>query len=152
MSRIWLLRVGVIAVLAVLVGSWGLGLAGFGDTPPPTKKVTSPVAPDESTVPVIHRSIVIEKAKPRRTRDAEPSPAALTPEAVDEPVDDTPTTTAPTGPDATPHEPSEAPSGAPPPSNPPTPPADECTDLIDCVLDPRDPGRRAPSPSPAEPG
>jgi hypothetical protein len=142
MSRTWLLRGGAAAVFGVLVGAWAVGLAtGIGDTAPPPQKITSPVEPDDSVAPVIHRSIVVEKAEPRRTREADPTQEAVTEpgtDAAEEPGDDTsdqpdPTSPAPT----TPAGPSDGPSD-PSPSSPhaPSPPADDCDNVVDCALDP----------------
>ena len=138
MSRTWLLRGGAVAVFVVLVGAWAVGLAaGFGDGPPTPEKVAVPAEPDDTTVPVIHRSIVVEKAKSRRTRDADPTQEA-SPEPVDGPTDDDPTTPAPTTPaPTTPSGPSDGPPTTPPGSpHTPRPSDDECDNVVDCALDP----------------
>lgn len=151
MSRIWLLRGGAAAIFGVLVGAWAVGLAGFSGSISPPDKIPAPASPEDSQVWDIVHSTVMERAKPRRTRDAERSEDALaepTPTTSDEPTDAP--SSSPTSPSSSPTtdqpSPSDPPSSNPPsqtpsnpPSNPPSTPADECTDLgdvIDCVLDP----------------
>jgi hypothetical protein len=143
MSRTWLVRGVAVAVFAVLVGAWALGLAGLGGTSAPPARLISPVSPDSSPAAEIVRSIVLEKAKPRRTRKADPTQEAVTepsPDATDEPTDASGTTAPPSpAPTSGPPSPSEEPPDSPTPSNPPSEPDDECDgmgDAIDCVLDP----------------
>lgn len=144
MSRTWLVRGAAVAVFAALVGAWAVGLAGLGDATSSTEKPATPVAPDDSPVSDIAYSIVRDTWKPRRIREASPSPEDLTepsPTAVDEPSIDAPGTPTPTSTPPTPvpsDEPSDPPSSQPP-SSPPSEPDDECTDLagvVDCALDP----------------
>ncbi len=134
-----MLRGVAVAVSAVLVGAWAVGLAEFGDTSSSTEDVTTPVSPDGSPVPDSQHSTVPEKAKPRRTREAGPSREALTepsPDTTDEQADDAPGTPDPPGTSEKPSNSSPPPQA---PSNPPSQPADDCTDLgvvADCALDP----------------
>ncbi len=142
------MRGGAVVILAALVGAWALGLAEAGgkDEKSPPPNVVQPNDPGDSQVYNIQRSRVVEKSDAPRTREPDPSDAA-----VDEPIgtseepegdggDSTPTGTDPT----TPAEPDPSldpgPSPTPqPPSNPPNEPEQECTDLAsvpDCVLDP----------------
>ena len=144
----WLARGGVVAILAVLVAAWAVGLVGIGDTSSPAAERSSPESTDESREYDVVRAVVVEKAKERRTRDAapvltEPSPDTVTDDPTT-PVPSTPSTPESPDPSEDPSTPSPSspPSSNPPsnpPSSPPTQPADECTDLsdvVDCVLDP----------------
>jgi hypothetical protein len=159
MGRTWLLRGVAVAVLAVLVAAWAFGLAKIGGDPSPAASPPAPPVSESSFSPAVFDivgSIVVEKEKVRRTRDATSEDALTDPstDAFDEPTD-APGTPAPTSPDPTSPEPSDEPSDPPPspptpsnpptnppanpPTNPPAPPAEECTDLLDildCVLDP----------------
>jgi hypothetical protein len=150
----WLARGGVVAILAVLVGAWAVGLVGIGDASSPAAERSSPEPTDESREYDVVRAVVVEKAKERRTRDAAPALTEPSPDTVtDDPTTPVPTTpSTPDSPDpsedpsdpSTPSTPtpSDPPSSNPPsnpPSSPPTQPAEECTDLsdvVDCVLDP----------------
>lgn len=143
MSRIWLLRGTAATVFGVLAGAWAVGLAGVGGSAL-TEKDGIPAAPEDSVVPVIHQSIVMEKAKPRRTRDVSPSPdptTEATPDATtpaDDPTSEDPTSEPPTStPPSSP--PSQTPTSPHTPSTPPSPSDGECDDLgdlVDCALDP----------------
>lgn len=148
MGRTWLLRGSAVAVVAVLVGAWALGLAELGEAPSAPANVTTPVSPDNSRNPDAQRSAGPEKAKPRRNRDGA-SPSESSPSTVVEPAADVPGTEAPPSSTHTPSptDPSGQPSNPPPPthppthppSNPPSQPSDDCDDLtevLDCVLNP----------------
>ena len=145
MSRTWLVRGGAIAAFAVIVGAWASSFAGVGDTPSPSP-VVRPDPGDPAPVYRIVGSTVVEKAKPRRTPDADASetPTEANVDTVDDagtPTDpttvpSTPGTTTPSSPSADPTHPD---SPTPSPSGTPSDPEDECTDLggvIDCALDP----------------
>ena len=145
MSRTWMLRGVATAVFAVLVGAWVVGFAGTDEKPPLPENVVKPISPDSAPWQDTERSPEPGEKKPRRTRGADPSRAALTesPDAVVEPAANTPS--APASPDQTTappsasHEPSNPPSSPHTPGDPPTQPDEECTDLdgaIDCALEP----------------
>lgn len=146
MSRIWLLRGGVVAVIAFLVGAWALGLAELSDSAPSREKVTSPESPEESPAYDIRNAIVVEKARQRRTRDADPTQEPGTEPSTDaaEPTDDAPSTPGepspdPTSPGPSPSDPPDSDGPTPTPSDPPSQPGDECTDpggAVDCLLSP----------------
>lgn len=139
-----------VAVFAVLVSAWAVGLAGLGDTAASSENPTEPDLPNSVTEYDGWRSALHDQPEPRRSRKARPSPVALaetSPAAVDGPTDapgtPDPSTTAPTTDPPGPSDPttSPPPSSTPshPPSSPPTTPGHECTDLpgvIDCALDP----------------
>jgi hypothetical protein len=142
MGRTWLLRGVTVAVFAVLVGAWAVGVAELGDSSPPADKSHAPVSRDEAAVSDRQDSTVAEKTKPRHTRDADP-----TQEALAEPSPDTtetiPDAPAPTGTTPDPSDPTDEPSDSTPPSHapstPPSQPTDDCTELVgvlNCVLDP----------------
>jgi len=147
-TKAWLLRGAAVAVFAALVGAWSVGLVDLGDKPASTEKPAVPVPPDSDPASHGQRSNVLDRAKPRRTRETRVTPVALTepsPTSTDDPTDAAPGTPSPTStaPDPDPSDPSdEPPSSTPPPqtpNNPPSSPANECTDLasvVDCALDP----------------
>lgn len=142
MSRIWLLRGGVVAVIAFLVGAWALGLAELSDSAPSREKATIPESPEESPAYDIRNAIVVEKARERRTRDADPTqePSTDAPEATDD-GSSTPTEPSPdpTSPGPSPSDPPDSDGPTPTPSDPPSQPDDECTDLggaVNCMLSP----------------
>lgn len=145
MSRTWLVRGGAIAAFVVIAGAWASSFAGFGDTPSPIP-VVRPDSDESAPVYRIVGSTVVEKAKDRRTPEAD---ASATPTEANVDADDpastptdpttvpsTPGTTTPSSPSPDPTDPD---SPTPTPSETPSDPADECTDLggvIDCALDP----------------
>ena len=139
MGRTWLLRGVAVTVFAVVVGAWAVGLAQLGNGSPPNEKPSTPASSDDPD------SIVLEKPTPPRKREADPSREGRTGPRADTtgaPADDaTGTPTQPsTTPTSDPPSPSQEPSDPSPqpqtPSSPPSEPPDECTDLVDCVLDP----------------
>jgi len=145
MSRTWLVRGGAIAAFVVIVGAWAASFAGIGDAPSPIP-VVRPDSGERAPGYRIVGSTVVEKAKDRRTREADPSP---TTEATTDTVDDavstptdpttvpsTPGTTTPSSPTTDPTHPD---TPTPTPSDTPSDPDDECTDLggiLDCTLNP----------------
>ncbi|MDX6234527.1 MAG: hypothetical protein QOH68_3635 [Nocardioidaceae bacterium] len=139
MGRTWLLRGVTVAVFAVLVGAWAVGVAELGDSSPPADTPNNPVSRDESAVSDRQHPTVLDKAKSRHTRDADATQEALAEPSpdTDEPTDVAPSTPGPTGTHT--QDPSDSSPPSHPPSSPPSEPAEECTDLpgvIDCVLDP----------------
>lgn len=145
------MRGGAVAIVAVLVGAWALGLAEAGDedkSPPPN--VVKPVDPGDSPTYDIRRSKSVEKSDAPRTRQPDPTQQAVVESIVDTADDPTPDSVDPTPdsvdptPDAPdpgwdPQDPSTPPPPSNPPSNPPNEPEEECTDLVsvlNCVLDP----------------
>jgi hypothetical protein len=144
MGRTWLLRGVAVAVFAVLVGAWAVGVVGLGDTPPAPARQSTRVSDDSSRAPDDRGPILREKS--RHDRDSDQTEDAVTdpsPVNADEPLDEDPATPAPTSTGPDPDDPSEVPSDPPPPSHtpstPPSQPSDDCTDLpaiVDCVLDP----------------
>lgn len=146
MGKTWLIRGVVVAVVAVLVGAWGVGVSGLRDTDKPSED-RPPASPDRSIAPEFDSSVVRDKAKaPRADKKDQPEDAATEPnlDAGNAPADDAPVKPAPETTDPTPDSPGgsqgpEDPPPPPPPSDTPNQPTDECTDLlstIGCVLDP----------------
>ena len=100
------MRGGAVVILAVLVGAWALGLAEARDkekSPPPN--VVKPIDPDDSRIYDVKQSRVVKKSDAPRTREADPSDAAVIEpivdtgdESTDDGTDGGPTGTDPTTP------------------------------------------------------
>jgi hypothetical protein len=149
MVRTWLLRGCAVAIFVVLVGAWAAGVIGHGDEPVPTAQLTTPDEPGRPPVTRVQPGSVLERAPHRHHRKArrgdEPSPSS-TPSADDDPTTEAPSTPSPSDPPHTPDpsddpsDPSDDPSHSSSPSDDPSPtpsdPDDECTTVLDCVLDP----------------
>ncbi len=149
MGRTWLVRGVAVAVLAVLLGAWAVGVSGLRESDGASPERDTPTSPERSQAPDVEPAVDDEgdTVKPPRirkvdrTRDAADEPSRET----DEPAGDVPASPSPTEgpPTADPtvkdEDPSDQPPPPPPPTTPPTDPSDECTDLLgvlDCVLDP----------------
>lgn len=141
-----MLRGAAAAVFVVLLGAWATGV-GPGDAKAPIANLISPDSDESPTPPVYQRGSVLEKAAPRRTHRQSPSPSqvALTEpsqDTSDDPTSEAPSTsTPPSTPDSsTPPPPpsshTSSPSPSPSPSDEPSEPSDDCSGLVNCVLDP----------------
>lgn len=150
MSRTWLVRGAVAAVLAVLAAAWVLGIAGLGSgtTAKGKDEADGPKPADVSTTSGVDPLVVVETTDPQSVADetspsANPSEDAAddpSTEAVEEADDEPSRVPAKSGSKPKP-SPSPKPSSTPRPSPTPTPtqPAQECTDLVtvvDCILAP----------------
>lgn len=150
MSRTWLVRGAVAAVLAVLAAAWVLGIAGLGSgtTAKGKDEADGPKPADVSTTSGVDPLLVVETTDPQSAADetspsANPSEDAAddpSTEAVEEADDEPSRVPAKSGSKPKP-SPSPKPSSTPRPSPTPSPtqPAQECTDLVtvvDCILAP----------------
>lgn len=143
MGGTWLVRGAAGVVVAVLLGAWGIGVAGSGDPRPPTQERPSPTPPAGSEAPESERPLGgQEEADPPRARELDefrdqiPEPK---PSTAHEPTDDAPSAPAPTSLEPTPDPPASLDTPPPTRSDPPREPSDDCTDLlgaVDCVLNP----------------
>lgn len=152
MSRTWLVRGAVAAVLAVLAAAWVLGIAGLGSgtTAKDKDEADGPKPADVSTTSGSDPLVIVETTDPQSAAD-ETSPSANPSEdAADDPSTEAVEVAAdepsrvPVKSDSKPTpkpSPSPKPTPTPRPSPTPTPtqPAQECTDLVsvvDCILAP----------------
>lgn len=148
LSKTWLLRIAVGAVLAVLVGAWAVGVTRPGDTAASKEDTSSPSPSDSPTDSDDDPFEIVETTDPGATSSATPSedasaeatPGAVVPVA-DEPAP-APATPEPV-PVATPKPPAQTPKPStrptPTPTPSPTQPANGCTEwtgVVDCILDP----------------
>ena len=145
MGRTWLVRGTAVAVFAVLVGAWAVGVAGLRD-PGPSSEERRPASPEPSVAPEHERPIVSEETRSPRARPTDGPRDAVRkprPDNDDAPATEDPRTPPPSTPDRTPDPP--APTEDPPDSpRPPGPsgtpsPDDDCGGLagtVDCLLDP----------------
>lgn len=149
MSRTWLVRGAVAAVLAVLAAAWVLGIAGLGSSTTAKGKdeADGPKPAEVSTTSDVDPLVVVETTDPQSAAD-ETSPSANPsdePTSVpDEESSDEPSTvpvkaTPTSKPKPKPSSATPKPSPSSQPTPTPTEPAQECTDLVtvvDCILAP----------------